>query len=72
MTSSDRLLTPAAQGNLGRRGLSRSDVERHERLNGGRKQITVVCGGLREPADALRGSQRGALDHLMVQNRGGT
>ena len=72
MTSSNKLLTRAAQGNLGRRGLSRSDVERHERLNGGRKQIAVVCGGLREPADALRGSQWGALDHLMVQNRGGT
>ena len=72
MTSSNKLLTPAAQGNLGRRGLSRSDVERHERLNGGRKQIAVVCGGLREPVDALRGSQWGALDHPMVQNRGGT
>ena len=72
MTSSNMLLTPEAQGNLGRRGLSRSDVERHERLNGGRKQIAVVCGGLREPVDALRGSQWGALDHPMVQNRGGT
>ena len=46
MTSSDTLLTPAAQGNLGRRGLPRSDVERHERLNRGRQQIAAVCGNL--------------------------
>ena len=72
MTSSNMLLTPAAQGNLGRRGLSRSDVERHERLNADRQQIAAACGGLREPVEALSGSQRGALDHPMVQNRGGT
>ena len=72
MTSSDTLLTPAAQGNLGRRGLPRSDVERHERLNRGRQQIVAVCGGLREPVEALSGAQRGGLDHPMMQNRGGT
>ena len=49
MTSSDTLLIPAAQGNLGRRGLSRSDVERHERLDGGRKQIAAVCGNRQMP-----------------------